>query len=192
MAGNKETPRQRMIGMMYLVLTALLALNVSKEIVNAFIRLNDKMEDSNNILESKINQDFQKFEFAMAVKETRIIAQKWNDKALLIKASVDKEINYMLNETNSLLKETEGSESNWLLNDKRTGNKKLRSLMEVEAKDDYDAATRLFVGGDPTEPIERGQELRNRLQKLRDNICATIATYEEHNKKWKFEAIKAK
>jgi len=42
MAGGKETPRQKMIGMMYLVLTALLALNVSKEIVIAFITLNDK------------------------------------------------------------------------------------------------------------------------------------------------------
>ena len=37
MAGYKETPRQKMIAMMYLVLTALLALNVSKEILNAFL-----------------------------------------------------------------------------------------------------------------------------------------------------------
>ncbi len=32
-----ETPRQRMIAMMYLVLTALLALNVSKEVIQAFV-----------------------------------------------------------------------------------------------------------------------------------------------------------
>jgi hypothetical protein len=37
MSGSKETPRQKMIGMMYLVLTALLALNVSKDILDAFI-----------------------------------------------------------------------------------------------------------------------------------------------------------
>ena len=30
MAGQKLSPRQKMIGMMYLVLTALLALNISK------------------------------------------------------------------------------------------------------------------------------------------------------------------
>ena len=36
MAGAKETPRQKMIGMMYLVLTALLALNVSADILDAF------------------------------------------------------------------------------------------------------------------------------------------------------------
>jgi gliding motility-associated protein GldM len=44
MAGNKETPRQRMIGMMYLVLTALLALQVSNQILQKFVLLNDGME----------------------------------------------------------------------------------------------------------------------------------------------------
>ena len=41
MAGGKETPRQKMIGMMYLVLTALLAMNVSKDIIEAFVMIND-------------------------------------------------------------------------------------------------------------------------------------------------------
>ena len=36
MSGAKETPRQKMIGMMYLVYTALLAMNVSKDILDAF------------------------------------------------------------------------------------------------------------------------------------------------------------
>ncbi len=44
MAGVKETPRQRMIGMMYLVLTALLALQVSDQILQKFILINDGME----------------------------------------------------------------------------------------------------------------------------------------------------
>ena len=47
MAGYKETPRQKMIGMMYLVLTALLALNVSKEIMDAFLVVNESMETTN-------------------------------------------------------------------------------------------------------------------------------------------------
>jgi hypothetical protein len=41
MAGGKETPRQKMIGMMYLVLTALLALNVSSAILLKFQFLDD-------------------------------------------------------------------------------------------------------------------------------------------------------
>lgn len=44
MAGAKETPRQRMIGMMYLVLTALLALQVSNQILQKFVLINDGME----------------------------------------------------------------------------------------------------------------------------------------------------
>ena len=46
MAGYKETPRQKMIGMMYLVLTALLALNVSKDIINAWVGVNGSMEQT--------------------------------------------------------------------------------------------------------------------------------------------------
>ena len=46
MGGGKETPRQKMVGLMYLVLMALLAMNVSKEIINAFVTLNNKLESS--------------------------------------------------------------------------------------------------------------------------------------------------
>jgi len=41
-----ETPRQKMIGMMYLVLTAMLALNVSADILNGFTKLRHSMESS--------------------------------------------------------------------------------------------------------------------------------------------------
>lgn len=47
MAGGKETPRQKMIGMMYLVLTALLALNVSKSILDAFVAIEENIQISN-------------------------------------------------------------------------------------------------------------------------------------------------
>ena len=40
MSGGKETPRQKMIGMMYLVLTALLALNVSSTVLEKFAIMN--------------------------------------------------------------------------------------------------------------------------------------------------------
>jgi len=47
MAGGKETPRQKMIGMMYLVLTALLALNVSKSILDAFVAIEENTQKGN-------------------------------------------------------------------------------------------------------------------------------------------------
>lgn len=48
MAGGKETPRQKMIGLMYLVLLAMLALQVSSVIIEKFQQLNDSLERSNN------------------------------------------------------------------------------------------------------------------------------------------------
>ena len=47
MGGGKETPRQKMIGMMYLVLTALLALNVSKSILDAFVAIEENIQKAN-------------------------------------------------------------------------------------------------------------------------------------------------
>lgn len=41
-----ETPRQKMIGMMYLVLTAMLALNVSADVLDAFTRVQEKMSST--------------------------------------------------------------------------------------------------------------------------------------------------
>ena len=46
MAGGKDTPRQKMVGMMYLVLTALLALNVSKSILDAFVAIEENIQKS--------------------------------------------------------------------------------------------------------------------------------------------------
>jgi gliding motility-associated protein GldM len=47
MANLKETPRQKMIGMMYLVLTALLALQVSDALLQKFALLNSSLEQAN-------------------------------------------------------------------------------------------------------------------------------------------------
>jgi len=54
MAGGKETPRQKMIGMMYLVLTALLAMNVSKEVVNAFVTIDQDQGKNLVAIENKV------------------------------------------------------------------------------------------------------------------------------------------
>ena len=48
MASGKLSPRQKMINMMYLVLLALLAMNVSKEILDAFDTLKIKLQNSAN------------------------------------------------------------------------------------------------------------------------------------------------
>jgi gliding motility-associated protein GldM len=47
MAGGKLSPRQKMINLMYLVFIAMLALNMSKEVLSAFGLMNEKFEDVN-------------------------------------------------------------------------------------------------------------------------------------------------
>lgn len=51
MAGGKETPRQRMIGMMYLVLTALLALQIKDAVLEKFVLMENGLETSNGFYE---------------------------------------------------------------------------------------------------------------------------------------------
>ncbi|MCB9034878.1 MAG: gliding motility protein GldM [Chitinophagales bacterium] len=60
MAIPKEN-RQQMINMMYLVLTALLALNVSAEILNAFKTINKSLSNSNEIAQQNINTTYNAF-----------------------------------------------------------------------------------------------------------------------------------
>lgn len=47
MAGGKETPRQKMIGMMYLVLTALLALQIKDTVLEKFVLIENGLQTSN-------------------------------------------------------------------------------------------------------------------------------------------------
>ena len=48
MAGGKLTPRQKMINLMYLVFIAMLAMNMSKEVLSAFGLMNERFEGANN------------------------------------------------------------------------------------------------------------------------------------------------
>ena len=60
MAGGKQSPRQKMINMMYLVLTALLALNVSKDILKAFQKVEGSLSQAveNISLPDRLFRDF--------------------------------------------------------------------------------------------------------------------------------------
>lgn len=72
MASGKATPRQKMINLMYLIFIAMLALNMSKEVLAAFGIMNEKLETSNmkttesNLaflsgLETKASENSEKF-----------------------------------------------------------------------------------------------------------------------------------
>ena len=64
MASGKMTPRQKMINMMYLVLTALLALNVSKEVLNSFFEVNLGIVKTTDGLDKKNTETYAAFDDA--------------------------------------------------------------------------------------------------------------------------------
>src|SRR3979490_2247749 len=78
-------PRQKMINMMYLVLTALLALNVSAEILNAFKTVNNSIIQSNTVVAEKNNLTYQSFDQKLKDPQTAALAQVWAPKAQEVK-----------------------------------------------------------------------------------------------------------
>lgn len=58
MAAGKLSPRQKMINLMYLVFIAMLALNMSKEVLSAFGILNAKIIESNSITDDRNENSF--------------------------------------------------------------------------------------------------------------------------------------
>ena len=78
MAGGKLTPRQKMINLMYLVFIAMLALNMSKEVLTAFGILNNKIVESNSIADVRNDSSFQQ------------LAQKAQDQPLQFGAKKEK------------------------------------------------------------------------------------------------------
>jgi gliding motility-associated protein GldM len=101
MAGGKETPRQKMIGMMYLVLTALLALQVSNTILDRFIFIDKSLEQSAENYKAKNSNTVDRIR--SAVEEA---GDREEDVAVLNKAQ---EVRAKTNEVVSKLDEYRGT-----------------------------------------------------------------------------------
>jgi len=103
MAGGKLTPRQKMINLMYLVFIAMLALNMSKEVLSAFGILNNKIVESNVITDARNESSFQQLSQKAAdqpkqygdkkdkVEKIRAISKEFNDYIEAVKADFTKE-----------------------------------------------------------------------------------------------------
>ncbi|MBS1654488.1 MAG: gliding motility protein GldM, partial [Bacteroidetes bacterium] len=74
-------PRQKMINMMYLVLTAMLALNVSAEILNAFKTVNNSLENTNKTVNKSTETIMASLEEKTHEEETKAKAVIWYPKA---------------------------------------------------------------------------------------------------------------
>jgi gliding motility-associated protein GldM len=81
MASGKLSPRQKMINMMYLVLIALLALNISNEILKAFHLMEVSFNKANQTLTDKNKSIMDAFKAAEEDPAKAARSKKWADKA---------------------------------------------------------------------------------------------------------------
>lgn len=178
MAGGKETPRQKMIGMMYLVLTALLALNVSKDILDAFVIVNDGLEKTKVNFKVKSNEKYTSFKKAFD-DNPRKVGVYWNE-ALKVRELTDDMIDYINRIKAELISETEKIEINQVIAANEYGQDTVISLEFVEAKDNYDTPTNILIGGDPGTPSEKteftARQLKYKLEYFRDELSNIILT----------------
>lgn len=90
MSGAKncpETPRQKMIGMMYLVLTAMLALNVSSEILNGFTMVDNSLHKTIESAEVRNKVLYSDFQSLFDKNPTKV--REWLEKAKQVKQKSD-------------------------------------------------------------------------------------------------------
>lgn len=156
-----KEPRQLMINLMYLVLTALLALNVSAEVMNAFFDLQKSLKVSNKLS-------------AEGVKETKTGIQELLNKKPLLKEPLNQGIDDVMSEVNTFVAYIEGIESELI---DMSGNKNgelddgdYDKFHKPKGKKNKDVTTRMLVQGDT------GLEIENKVNELRKKLIDIYAT----------------
>ena len=76
-----KEPRQKMINLMYLVLTAMLALNVSAEIINAFKVVDNSLTSTNAVVDRSTGTIMESFKIKLQSPESKAKAEVWMPKA---------------------------------------------------------------------------------------------------------------
>ncbi|MBL0032912.1 MAG: gliding motility protein GldM [Bacteroidetes bacterium] len=161
MAGGKLSPRQKMINMMYLVLTALLALNVTKEVINAFVTINESVELSKDNIDKKNQTTYEYFKKQMeldAAKYTAVNNQAQN----IRKGATD--LNKFIDDLKVKLIRTA---------EKLDEGVPTPKLPDMENKEDYDSPTHIMIGDDDAQG-KKGEAvvLRNKLEAYKKLIIA--------------------
>jgi len=205
MAGGKETPRQKMIGMMYLVLTALLALNVSKAILDAFVAIEENMQKAaiNHLERGDGAKRSLSGELTVAEKDkedpTKVKAQKIKY-FLDVMNKIDAETGKFIEMVDGIKKDIltksgedltagdkDASKILWVDYNKKEPIRPARmNLAAVQAKDQYDIPMHELVGEEPMTPKAdgAGMKLWKAYNDYRLNIVKLLGTYTVGGKTW--------
>ena len=147
-----KEPRQKMINIMYLVLTCLLALNVSSEILNAFKTIEQSLSNANVIIQKKNTDIIKSLQLKLEDPKTAEKAAIWAPKAKEAQKLSDDVYNYIESLKAGLKKEA---------------GLKIKDGKEEFNDHDLSSTTRFFLKGE-----NRGQDLLNRLTQYKAGLSA--------------------
>jgi hypothetical protein len=165
MAHGKETPRQKMIGMMYLVLMAMLALNVSNEVLNAFDVLSEGLKKTIETLEATNEKVLADFEVQFELNRTKV--GPWKDKATLVREKADEIIKFIQDKKVEILKEAnddEAFDAEGNINEK-----------EIKGRDKVDAPARVMIGDNND---RAGKQLKKMIEDYRNFLVNEVVNTE--------------
>ncbi len=152
MAGGKQTPRQRMINILYLVLLGLIALNVPDSLLNAFKTIGDSMATSTSNVQNGISSTYTSFENTH-LKQERSKAQPLYDTAKLASKTVED-----LNANVEALKATLIKDGGGV--DETTG--------DYSGRDNMDIVPHLMIDN------KKAEELRAKINSTREKLLSYL------------------
>jgi gliding motility-associated protein GldM len=158
MSGGKETPRQKMIGMMYLVLTALLAMNISKNVLEAFVTIEEGLNKTNENFDGKNEALYAKF--TKQLGENKVKTKPYYDKAFKVKKAAEELCKFIDDSKAELYMLSEGPELTKPSAD-------TFQLKHSNNKDNYDIPTNYLIGPETATPTGKGVELKKRIVEYR-------------------------
>ena len=161
MGHGKETPRQKMIGMMYLVLLALLAMNVSAEILNAFILVDNSLNVSAANLDKK--NDGIRTAFEKAYQLNKASVQKWKDKAEQTTISAKELVDLVSKFQKEIVSEADGMSTLY----EKDG------CAGISKKDDKESGTRFMI------TLKKGEELKKKVIAFREKMIELVGGEKE-------------
>ncbi|MFB6258822.1 MAG: gliding motility protein GldM [Flavobacteriales bacterium] len=170
MAGAKETPRQKMIGMMYLVLTALLALNVSKSILQSFVRVNQSLEITNENFMKKNNKLYSEFQNKLAADREKTLPY-WK-RARYVRSRADSLYDH-INEMKTYLKQN--------VDGLPKDTAKKTPLKDISGLSNYDVPSQKMGLAAPASPKGKewgkytAKELENKIEAYRAKLLKLLA-----------------
>ncbi|MET3536138.1 type IX secretion system motor protein PorM/GldM [Chryseobacterium limigenitum] len=167
MAAGKQTPRQKMINLMYLVFIAMMALNIDAEIIRSFYDSTKALNETRFLTEKKNEKIFERTLEAKAQQVPDTYATPWEQYKVL-KSKVDVLVNSAEEIKNNLKKQSEFHEKD------KTG--KDIDVSENFAALNNNEATMIyfFKDGDENSPTKGAMDLKAKMDDVRNYISATF------------------